>query len=348
MLLFCVESELEPPGKRGLLVKIKCKYGRKYDIKKRRQGLEHSNNAGLPPVRHWFKFLPFLFGALMDGWILLHRKLGSSPLWLDDTFTRGQAWVDLIMLANHTKGHIRVQGMKISLNRGDVGESEVTLSNRWRWSRGKVRRFLDELEEEKMIEKKTHDTADRRKSVITILNYNTYQEAKKKNGTGDSTGDSTGDGQATDRRRYSNKEEVKNDKEEKSVSDPAPKVPAKNGFDFGFAQEQHRKPLQDFVEMRKASKKSLTQRALELNYKVFLKAADHFNSTFEEVVDFTVMKTWMSPNINFMENAGFGSSGKQSPQEKAQQTCDYFTRKTCTRPADQCAQCGAYRRSATQ
>ena len=85
----------------------------------------------------------------MDGWLILHRKLGDNPLWLDEPFTRGQAWVDLLMLANHSPGFIHVQGMKISLMRGDVGKSENTLAARWKWSRGKVRRFIEELISEK-------------------------------------------------------------------------------------------------------------------------------------------------------------------------------------------------------
>ena len=142
----------------------------------------------------------------MEGWMLIHRRLGDSSLWLDEPFTRGQAWVDLLMLANHTDGFIRVQGMRVNLKRGDVGVSEVTLSTRWQWSRGKVRRFIEELENEGMVKKTSHKTTDRRKNVLTVLNYETYQDVKKPNDTGDSTGDSTGDGQATDRRRYSNKQ----------------------------------------------------------------------------------------------------------------------------------------------
>ena len=133
----------------------------------------------------------------MEGWLLLHRKLGDSALWLEEPFTRGQAWVDLLMLAQHSPSHIRVQGMKINLKRGDVGESEVTLSLRWKWSRGKVRRFLEEIEKDGMVKKETSKMADRRKSVITICNYDSYQVFKKENGTGDGTGD----GQATGRRR---------------------------------------------------------------------------------------------------------------------------------------------------
>lgn len=137
----------------------------------------------------------------MEGWLKLHRSLAFHNLWTSEPFTRGQAWVDLLMLANHAPGIIRKQGLRIDLERGDVGWSEIELSTRWKWSRGKVRRFLDELKTDHMITRKTvQDTdekQDKRKFVITIVNYNKYQIPGSSNDTSDDTGDRTGDGQAT-------------------------------------------------------------------------------------------------------------------------------------------------------
>ena len=36
---------------------------------------------------------------------VLHAKLQDNPLWTCEAFTRGQAWVDLILLANHSYGY---------------------------------------------------------------------------------------------------------------------------------------------------------------------------------------------------------------------------------------------------
>jgi hypothetical protein len=35
------------------------------------------------------------------GWICLHRQIQDHWLWEDRPFSRGQAWIDLLMLANH-------------------------------------------------------------------------------------------------------------------------------------------------------------------------------------------------------------------------------------------------------
>ena len=121
----------------------------------------------------------------MDGWFKVHRQLLDSPLWLKQTFSRGQAWVDLIGLANHREGYILVRGNRIDLARGDVGWSEVALAARWRWSRGRVRRFLEELEKDgQIIQQKSFVS-----TVITITNYNMYQW--------NDTADGTADGQQT-------------------------------------------------------------------------------------------------------------------------------------------------------
>lgn len=116
------------------------------------------------------------------GWISLHRKLHNSQFWLSEPFTRPQAWVDLLMLANHKDGFIRVAGERITIKRGQCGWSSLRLSERWRWSRGKVLRFLSELEkiEQQIVQQKTART-----TIITIINYNLYQTNSTTNSTTD-------------------------------------------------------------------------------------------------------------------------------------------------------------------
>ena len=107
----------------------------------------------------------------MEGWYKIHRQLLSSPLWLSQPFTRGQAWVDLIGLANHEDGSIWVRGVKIQVKRGQVGWSEVRLAERWKWSRSKTRSFLKMLESEQQIEQQKGNVS----SIISIQNYEMYQ-----------------------------------------------------------------------------------------------------------------------------------------------------------------------------
>jgi DNA-binding MarR family transcriptional regulator len=129
--------------------------------------------------------------ARWGGFIKLYRQILESPHWLDEPFTRGQAWVDMILLANREAGFVRKQGIRIDLERGDLGWSENELASRWKWSRGKVRRFFNELEKDGMIERKKESKTDKRKFVITICNYSKFQDKDSENG------------QAADKRRTS-------------------------------------------------------------------------------------------------------------------------------------------------
>lgn len=136
---------------------------------------------------------------MKSGWIKLYRQLADKDLWLAEPFTRGQAWVDLILLANHKAGHIRKRGVRIDLQAGECGWSERELAARWKWSRGKVRRFFDELEEDEMIEKKVVPQKNNVTGSFKIIKYCSMQNG--------STTDSTTDGPPTDHQRYQNKNE---------------------------------------------------------------------------------------------------------------------------------------------
>ena len=79
-------------------------------------------------------------------------------MWASEPFSRPQAWVDLIMLANWKDGFIRVAGQRVDILRGQCGWSEIRLAERWKWSRDKTRTFLKELVNDKQITKKTNTT----------------------------------------------------------------------------------------------------------------------------------------------------------------------------------------------
>jgi len=112
----------------------------------------------------------------MIGWVSIHRSLCNHSIWLAEPFTKGQAWVDLILLANHEEGYIRKRGIKIIVKRGQVGWSQRSLADRWKWSRGKVERFLKDLMIDDQIEPQNGPQKNNITSLITIKNYDQYQE----------------------------------------------------------------------------------------------------------------------------------------------------------------------------
>jgi hypothetical protein len=150
---------------------------------------------------------------MSNGWIKLHRQLLDHDIWTQESFTRGQAWVDLLLLANHSENSFRVRGNLVFVSRGEVARSEDSLAQRWKWSRNKVRRFISELSE------KTAQQIEQQKSPILskirIINYNLYQSNDK-----DDTTDDTTERQQKD----TNKNDKKEKKEKKNTIQAFPDV----------------------------------------------------------------------------------------------------------------------------
>jgi len=129
----------------------------------------------------------------MRGWIKLNREIINNCLWNDKPFTKGQAWIDLLLSANHKPAKIMIKNNIIAIERGQQARSEVTLSANWGWSRTKVRRFLKLLESEGMvIQQKSNVT-----SIITICNYSKYQDGET---SSDTPSDTAGEQQEDSRK----------------------------------------------------------------------------------------------------------------------------------------------------
>lgn len=109
-----------------------------------------------------------------NSWIRLHRKLMDDPLYFAEPFTKMQAWIDLLLLANFADRVTFIRGNRVTIKRGQVAYSREWFSGRWRWSRGRVERFLSMLENDrKIVQRKSHII-----SVVTIVNYDFYQKTE--------------------------------------------------------------------------------------------------------------------------------------------------------------------------
>jgi len=142
------------------------------------------------------------------GYVKLYRCMQDHYLWNETPYDKARAWIDLIMLANHKTGTLRKRGIKITVNRGQVGWSERELGDRWGWSRGKVKRFINELEDEHQIEQQNGPQNINVTSLITILNYEKYQTDEPQN--------EPETGRKTNHKRAANSTMNKNEKNEKN------------------------------------------------------------------------------------------------------------------------------------
>lgn len=110
----------------------------------------------------------------MAGWISLHRKIQDNWLWSDKPFSKGQAWIDILLLAGSEERKVFMSGEVIQLKDGSFITSELKLMDRWGWSKSKVRNFLNLLQSEGMIIKES----DQKKTTIFVEKYNNYQKAE--------------------------------------------------------------------------------------------------------------------------------------------------------------------------
>ena len=141
------------------------------------------------------------------GWIKLDRKILDSGIWKGERFTKGQAWVDLLLLANHKESKEIYRGSLKTFKKGCVYRSKDWLSKRWGWTWKTTDRFLKMLERDNMVTVNCtkHDT------TITLVNWETYQG---KGRTDDISNDRTDD-RTDDIYTRNNKEVYKKEKEEK-------------------------------------------------------------------------------------------------------------------------------------
>lgn len=105
------------------------------------------------------------------GWISLYRALEDSWLWEDKPFARGQAWIDLLLQANHKDRKTFSKGELVNIKRGSFLTSDQALADRWGWSRKKVRTFLDVLVEEQMVELERSPKG----TSLSIVKWDLYQ-----------------------------------------------------------------------------------------------------------------------------------------------------------------------------
>ena len=152
-----------------------------------------------------------------QGWISLNREITEHWIWTKFPFSYGQAWVDLLLLANHQDEKIPYKGKIIVCKKGTVNRSILFLANRWKWDRKTVKRFLSLLESDKMVT--TEST--RQGTTITIVNWDFYQNVRSTRGTSKGTTKSQQDGQQSPNTvdTYNNENNVNNVNNEINIVD---------------------------------------------------------------------------------------------------------------------------------
>ena len=103
----------------------------------------------------------------------------DDPLFFEDAFSKWQAWYDLRLLSEASPAQIFVRGIKINTEKDCVYKGTRELAERWKWSRDKVKRFLEMLIQENRILVETGNIISRIKILHKSTNKSTHKSTHK-------------------------------------------------------------------------------------------------------------------------------------------------------------------------
>ncbi len=91
--------------------------------------------------------------ATEKGWFKVDRTFTNSPRWLNDKpFDERSAYIDLLSMANYEDTKFCPNGMKsFTIPAGTTFRTLEYLANRWKWSKKKVRRYLEALSDDNLV-----------------------------------------------------------------------------------------------------------------------------------------------------------------------------------------------------
>jgi hypothetical protein len=112
-----------------------------------------------------------------NAYVQLPRSMFQHMFWTQErTFSRAEAWIDLVQMAAYKEQPVMVGVCTVTVKRGELVASARYLSIRWRWSNGKVLRFLGFLEDEGLISRRM----EYGQTIVCIGQYDLHQKIDAK------------------------------------------------------------------------------------------------------------------------------------------------------------------------
>ena len=115
---------------------------------------------------------------MSEGWVKLHRKILDNPvLNRSHVYSPFEAFVWLMLKANHKEGQFVTATEVIPVKRGELITSQQKLCKQFRWGSTKLRNFLKLTQKMQMLCVKTTTKT----TQISICNYEAYQDSQNEN-----------------------------------------------------------------------------------------------------------------------------------------------------------------------
>ncbi len=112
----------------------------------------------------------------MEGWIKIHRKMLDNPIICKDSDYLA-VWIYLLLNATHKEIPALFKKEKIVLQPGQLLTGRKAISKQLKISESKIYRIINDFKSEQQLEQQTSN----KNSLITILNWNKYQESEQQN-----------------------------------------------------------------------------------------------------------------------------------------------------------------------
>lgn len=222
----------------------------------------------------------------MTGWISIDRSIQNHWLFKEKrTFSKFEAWIYLLMEANHSKAKVPIGNQIVTVERGQRLTSILTLSDLFNWSRFKVKTFLDLLESDGMLEVKTTS----KYTLITIVNYDFYQSEQGRN-------QHQNDIKPTSKQHQTNTNNNDNkDNNEKNVNNEKKKATAFDFFQdngFGFITPYNLDDLNYYLDSFENDLDEIVTASLKI-------AKDRNKVTWGYAK--SILNTWLNANLKSIE-----------------------------------------------
>ena len=110
------------------------------------------------------------------GYVILYRDIAEDWIWSDKPFAKGQAFIDLILMAGYEPKKICINGKPELLDTGEFHTSITKLAERWGVSWKTAQGYLNTFEKDGKITstRRAHGT------TIKVSNYAKYQTFSEK------------------------------------------------------------------------------------------------------------------------------------------------------------------------
>lgn len=230
----------------------------------------------------------------MTGWISIDRSIQNHWLFKEKrTFSKFEAWIYLLMEANHSKAKVPIGNQIVTVERGQRLTSILTLSDLFNWSRFKVKTFLDLLESDGMLEVKTTS----KYTLITIVNYDFYQSEQGRNQHQNDIKPTSKQHQSninpTSKQHQTNTNN--NDNNEKNVNNEKKKTTAFDFFQdngFGFITSYNLDDLNYYLDSFENDSDEIVTASLKI-------AKDRNKVTWGYAK--SILNTWLNANLKSIE-----------------------------------------------